>query len=73
MTGYFLFVRFLVHIYCSLDGGRIVFANFGVFGEEVFFGKVFPQLVPNDSDWGVDEDGAVRMWLHGKMKIIIKF
>lgn len=66
MTGDFLFVRVLIHSYCSLDGGGVVLGDLGVFGEEVFFSEVVPQLVPDDSDGGVDEDGAARMWIHDK-------
>jgi hypothetical protein len=48
-------------IYCNrpFNGRSVVFCNFGVFGKKVFFGKVLPQLVPNDSDGGIDENDAV--------------
>lgn len=64
MSDQFLFMGFFIYCNRPFNGRSVVFWNFGVFGKKVFFGKVLPQLVPNDSDGGIDENDAVWMWIH---------
>ena len=64
MSGQFLFMGFFIYCNRPFNGRSVVFWNFSVFGKKVFFGKVLPQLAPNDSDGGIDENDAVWMWIH---------